>query len=98
MAMPGAGIAGKAMPVDPQLLDPYEKLIQVMVEGASYEVPENNSVLRILQYLDVDLYPCRLCWNGECDNCLVTYVDPASGAEQVARGCETVAWPGMEIR
>ena len=85
------------MPIDPELLDPYQRLIQIRVEGRDYEVPENNSILRMLQYLDVDLYPCRLCWNGECDNCFVTLEDPATLQETTARGCDTVGFDGMTI-
>ena len=85
------------MPVDPTLLEPFEKLIPVTVEGKAYEVPANNTVLRVLQCLDVDLYPCRLCWNGDCDNCRVALVDPATGEETTAKGCETTVCPGMNI-
>ena len=85
------------MPVDPELLDPFERLLAVRIEGKDYSVPENNSVLRVFQYVDIDLYPCRLCWNGECDNCIFAYVDPQSGDEVTARGCETVVWEGMQI-
>ncbi len=85
------------MAVDPELLEPFERLIQVTVEGRPESVPANNSLLRVLQYLDFDLYPCRLCWNGECDNCAFTYIDPGSSAEVCARGCETTIIEGMQI-
>jgi predicted molibdopterin-dependent oxidoreductase YjgC len=85
------------VPVDPTLLEPFDKLVQVTIEGRCREVPANNSVLRVLQYLEVDLYPCRLCWNGDCDNCRFTYLDPATGSEVTARGCETGVCPGMQI-
>lgn len=78
------------MPMDPQLLEPYDSLVPVTIEGRRYSVPANNTVLRVLQYLDVDLYPCRLCWNGDCDNCRFSYINPLSGAEESAKGCATL--------
>lgn len=92
-----ADLKGGAVPVDLSLLDPFDKLIPVIVEGRPSSVPENNSVLRTLQYLDVDLDPCRLCWNSDCDNCIFRFVDPATGDEVAARGCETPVFAGMNI-
>lgn len=83
--------------MDPSLLEPFERLVQICVQGREHAVPENNTVLRSLQFLDVDLYPCRLCWNSDCDNCRFDYIDPVSGAEVTARGCETTIWEGMSI-
>jgi hypothetical protein len=82
---------------DPNLLDPYQRLIDVRLEGHGFQVPENQMLLRALQYLGYDLYPCRLCWNGDCDNCRFHYVDPADGEERSAKGCQTEVWPGMTI-
>src|SRR5947207_9534455 len=85
------------MPVDPTLLDPYDRLVSISVAGQTFQVPANNSILRVLQYLDVDLYPCRLCWNGECDNCRFAFVDPSTGQERMARGCESLVFDGLKI-
>ena len=85
------------MPRDPSLLDPWEKLISVTIEGQRLDLPEKNTVLRLLQYLEVDLYPCRLCWNGECDNCRFTFVDPETHEELSAKSCLTEATDGMNI-
>ena len=79
------------------VLEPYEKLVAFTIEGRRFEVPERNSILRVLQFLDFDLDPCRLCWNGDCDNCHVRYVDPASELEVTARGCETDVFADMRI-
>ena len=85
------------MPVDPELLERYDRLIELSIEGRTYRVPENNNLLRALQFLDFDLYPCRLCWNSECDNCHFQYIDPQSQQEVVVRGCETNAFEDMRI-
>jgi len=85
------------VPIDPQLLEPYDELIPVSIEGRVYQVPANNTVLRVLQYLDVDLYPCRLCWNGECDNCRFSYTMPGQDDATSAKACATLIAPGMRI-
>jgi hypothetical protein len=85
------------LPIDPSLLEPYERLVPVTVEGRTCLVPANNSLLRALQYLDYDLYPCRLCWNGDCDNCRFDYAHPETGEAVNARGCETEVFAGMRI-
>ena len=68
------------------------------VPAALARLPANNTLLRVLQYLDVDLYPCRLCWNGDCDNCRFVFADPDSGEEVSAKGCGTLVCEGMAVR
>ena len=85
------------MPIDLSLLEPFDTLIRVSIEGRGFAVPANNSLLRVLQYLDFDLYPCRLCWNGECDNCRFTFVDPSTHEVLSAKSCLTEATDGMDI-
>ena len=84
--------------MDPELLAPYDRLIDVTIEGRRCRVPENNTLLRVLQYLDVDLYPCRLCWNGDCDGCRSVILHPTSGAEVSVKACTTLVKDGMEVR
>lgn len=83
------------MPGDTSLLDPYDELVTVTIEGRRLDLPGNNNLLRLLQYLGVDLDPCRLCWNGDCDNCRFVFVDPTSGDETTAKGCEAQVVDGM---
>jgi hypothetical protein len=73
------------------------RLIHIEIEGRSCLVPAGDTVLRALQFLDIDLHSCRLCWNGDCDNCTVEIHDPATGRHAVVRACETPAAPGMRI-
>lgn len=39
-------------PLD-DILEPYDRLIEITLVGKKKLVPENNSILRCLQYLDV---------------------------------------------
>ncbi len=50
--------------------DPFERLVDIEIEGISFAVPENNIVLRCVQFiLDDDMVLGRFCWNNECGNC-----------------------------
>ena len=82
---------------DISLLEPFDHTVSVEIEGTRYDLPANNTLLRILQYMGVDLYPCRLCWNSECDNCRFDYVDQETGEKTNARACETTVCEGMCI-
>ena len=51
------------------VLEAYEKLITVTINGKNYDVPENNTLLRVLQFMNLDLAYSKYCWNGDCRNC-----------------------------
>ena len=56
------------------LLDPYEKLIQIEILGRRVEVPEKNRLLRCFQFLSLKTISYGdFCWNGDCTNCQVWY-------------------------
>jgi hypothetical protein len=56
------------------LLDPYEKLINLEIVGTKVSVPEKNRLLRCFQYLSINTISYGdFCWNGECTNCQVWY-------------------------
>ena len=56
------------------LLDPYEKLINIEIVGRKVSVPEKNRLLRCFQYLSINTISYGdFCWNGECTNCQVWY-------------------------
>ena len=56
------------------LLDPYEKLINLDILGNKVSVPEKNRLLRCFQYLSINTISYGdFCWNGECTNCQVWY-------------------------
>ena len=79
------------------VLEPYEKLITVTINDRAYEVPENNTLLRILQHMSLDLAYTKYCWNGDCRNCAFRYVSRRTGKEVEALGCQMRCFVGMCI-
>ncbi|HQU92333.1 MAG TPA: hypothetical protein PLK77_08555 [Pyrinomonadaceae bacterium] len=82
-------------PLD-EILQPYDRLIEITLLGEKKLVPENNSILRCLQYLDVEkISEADLCWNGECLDCQVWI---RSGQKEKALiACRANVTEGMEI-
>ena len=77
------------------LLDDYEREIRIRIAGKEFLVPENNTLLRILQHLAFEISYSRFCWNGDCHNCLFSY---RSGAmEKRALACRIKVTEGMEV-
>jgi hypothetical protein len=57
-----------------EIFEPYERLVKIKLLGVEREVPENNSILRGLQFLDMESISYGdFCWNGECTNCQIWY-------------------------
>jgi hypothetical protein len=86
----------------PQLMDrddifePYDKLVKIRLLGVEREVPENNSILRGLQFLDMETISYGdFCWNGECINCQVWIKN--GDKEKGVMACRTNVEEGMEI-
>jgi hypothetical protein len=78
------------------ILEDYEKLIPITILGIRFEVPENNTFLRLLQYLRFNITYGKFCWNGDCKNCAFRYRGP-DGRERTALGCQTVVQENMAI-
>ncbi|HEX6738222.1 MAG TPA: hypothetical protein VF310_08130 [Vicinamibacteria bacterium] len=76
--------------------EPWERLIRIVVLGKALEVPENNLLLRQLQYVAPDIGAGRYCWNGECRYCEVTYRRDGS-PEQSALACRVKGLEGMSL-
>ena len=81
---------------DQDIFEPYDRLIEIEICGRKYSVPENNSILRCLQYIDVETV-CNgdLCWNGDCLNCQVWIKNGEK--EKALIACRANAFEGMEI-
>jgi len=85
-------------PVDLDLFEPFDGLIEIEVLGRRLEVPDNNCILRSLQYVAGDSIAYgRFCWNDECGNCEVTRLTPGTGEPVVVRACQERVYPGMRI-
>ena len=80
----------------PNIFEPYERLIDITVCGELRSVPENNSILRCLQFLDMEaVSDSELCWNGDCIGCQVWVKNGEK--ERAVMACRTNAEDGMEI-
>lgn len=78
------------------IFEPYERLVTVYICGAEHMVPENNTILRGLQYLDMDrISDAELCWNGECLDCQVWIEN--GDKEKAVMSCRTNVNDGMVI-
>lgn len=86
--------------IDNDLLDPYERLIEIDVLGKQVDVPEKNRLLRCFQYLSLNTISYGdFCWNGECTNCQVWYQVPGQTQEpdKPALACRQEVIEGMKI-
>ncbi|HYR84425.1 MAG TPA: 2Fe-2S iron-sulfur cluster-binding protein [Terriglobia bacterium] len=78
------------------LFGDYQRLLNVDVMGRQVEVPENNTLLRGLQYhAPQTISYGRFCWNGTCNNCTVTVKD--GGCESKGQACRLDASEGMHV-
>ena len=81
---------------DPEIFQPYEKLVEIDILGDRRRVPENNSLLRCFQFLAMERISYGdFCWNGECVNCLVWVQDENRRKSVLA--CRTTVKAGMRI-
>ena len=80
------------------LFRPYQHLVKIEVKGRVVEVPENNMVLRSLQYLAPEAIAYgRFCWNEDCQYCRVVYDTGEGTAKHTALACKLMIKPGMRI-
>jgi NADH dehydrogenase/NADH:ubiquinone oxidoreductase subunit G len=79
-----------------EIFEPYERLVKIKLLGVEREVPENNSILRGLQFLDMESISYGdFCWNGECLNCQAWI--KIGDKEKAVIACRTNVQEGMEI-
>ena len=84
--------------VDIPLYRPFDKLVEIIVLGRKFAVPENNILLRAFQYLAPETIPYgRYCWNEECQYCRVTVSRPGEGKIQQALSCKVMVREGLVI-
>ena len=75
---------------------PFEKLVEIEICGEQREVPENNSLLRCLQFLSMKTISLGdFCWNGDCLNCQVWLENGEK--EKAVLACRTNVREGMKI-
>jgi hypothetical protein len=80
------------------LFRPYSRLIKITLLDKDVEVPENNALLRCLQFLAPDAVSYgRFCWNGDCQYCRVTYDLGDGTKDRAALSCKVMAVEGMRV-
>jgi hypothetical protein len=77
--------------------EPYTRLIRIVILGRVFEVPENNLLLRQMQFVAPDIGSGKYCWNAECRYCEVQYRRDGSGPETAALACRLKGIEGMRI-
>lgn len=78
------------------IFEPFEKLIEIEICGATREVPENNTLLRCFQFLAMETISFGdFCWNGDCLNCRVWLAQGEKGKTVLA--CRAKVEEGMKI-
>ena len=89
---------GVPMPaIDWRLFAPFSRLVRVTIGRVVYRLPERNSLLRGLQFLDPNCLDYgSFCWNGDCHTCIVRIV-AADGSEETVLACSTDARDGMHL-
>jgi hypothetical protein len=85
-----------ASPSTPDLYEPYGRLIEITILGRVFRVPENNLLLRQMQYVAPDIGSGRYCWNGECRYCEVEY-HGGTGSTLSALACRVKGLEGMKV-
>ncbi len=87
---------------DLDLFGAYRQLFCITILGEEYWVPEDNSMLRVFQYLELRHQAVKLrwpsfCWNNTVGCCEMSY-RPAPG-EPIRRGraCMIDVRPGLVI-
>lgn len=78
------------------LFEPFEKLIEIEIDGKTVSVPENNTLLRCFQYLSLESISYGdFCWNGDCLNCQVWIENGEK--EKALMSCRAKIEEGMKI-
>jgi len=95
-------VEGAISKSDADLYGDYRHLVPITVGGTRRLVPEDNSVLRVLQYLEVKERCVRLewgkyCWNDTQGCCQIMYRPEPGARTKSGRACTTTATPGLEI-
>jgi 2Fe-2S iron-sulfur cluster binding domain len=77
---------------------PYSRLVRITIFSRSFEVPENNHLLRCLQFLAPEpISYGRFCWNEECQECRVSF-DMGEGSQvRNALACKLIVEDGMRV-
>jgi hypothetical protein len=80
------------------LFRPFSRLVPIRLLACEVQVPENNPLLRCLQYLAPEgISYGRFCWNEDCQYCRVTYDRGEGTKPRAALACKLIVEEGMRI-
>jgi len=81
------------------LFRPYSRLVKITVMGRDYDVPENNTLLRCLQFLAPEgISYGRFCWNEDCQYCRVSFDLGEGTPTRAALSCKLPVQEGMRVK
>jgi NADH dehydrogenase/NADH:ubiquinone oxidoreductase subunit G len=78
------------------LFGEIERFIKIKILGKEYEVPEKLELLRVFQFLDFTIDYARLCWNGSCHRCMISY-EGKDGKKLEAMSCRLKCSENMQL-
>lgn len=77
---------------------PHERLVEIIVLGKPFLVPDRNSVLRAFQFISPETVPYgRFCWNQECQYCRVSCKLPDDEQPRTILSCKFLVSEGLII-
>jgi hypothetical protein len=77
----------------------YDKLVKITLLERVVEVPENNTLLRCLQFLAPESVSYgRFCWNEDCQYCRVSYDLGEGTPVRAALACKVLVAEGMRVK
>jgi hypothetical protein len=79
------------------LFEAYDKLVRIVILGRVFEVPENNMLLRQMQFVAPDIGSGRYCWNAECRYCEIEYRRDRGSPDTPALACRLKGVTGMLV-
>jgi hypothetical protein len=80
------------------LFRPFSRLVKITILGREFEVPENNPILRCLQYLAPEKVSYgRFCWNEDCQYCRIRFDGGEGTANRTALACKLMVEEGMQL-
>jgi len=88
------------MNYDKNLFGEIERFVKIRILDKEYEVPDKLELLRVFQFLDFSIDYARLCWNGSCKRCIVSYDSGSTseGKSGEALSCRLKSFEGISLK
>lgn len=88
------------MEYDKNLFGTIERFVSIRILDKDYQVPDRLELLRVFQFLDFSIDYARLCWNGSCKRCVVSFesVKPGESKSGEALSCRLKSFEGICLK